>query len=290
MFWATFKTTLKTIVRSAIFWITIILLLFIVFNRAIGVNHSYSVVENNKIVGQILDTDPEYEMNYKLYIQRIMNATRNWVMMYGMPLFCVITTMLVVNRDFNDGFYEIEKSSGQKAFVHLFGRLTSLVTVNIVVCLFCSISSIYYYYFSRGGIDSFTTQEFIQDSMIRILRVFVCAMLPAILFFIMLTLVVGIVLKNGFIGGVVGVGYVLFEYLSKNMLRMRFPDVFHDYLTPKPNKLYYYWGWFDTEWFTEKTVHNPFTDVQMIISIASILVVVLVLFVVSLICFKHREI
>ena len=62
MLWQSYKTTLKTLLRSAIFWMGAVAAFGIIMYAAIRVNYSYVVVEDNKIMETILDTDPRYKL------------------------------------------------------------------------------------------------------------------------------------------------------------------------------------------------------------------------------------
>lgn len=291
MFFATYKNTLKTLVRSALLWIVIAMVIFVAMEQAAGERVRQTVLDENfRIVGYISDLDPEYVLTYDKYIQTILNGTKAWVMLYAIPIFCVISTTLVLNRDFGDSFFEIEKARGTKASKYFLGRLTGLLTVSCIVCLFITFLCVHYYYFSRGGVDSFTLLSYFADSTIRILRVFFCAMLPALLFYIGLTYICGCVIKSGFAGAVIGLGHVLLDYGSKAFLVMRFPEVYHDFISPKPNKLYQYWTFYDTEWFGEKTMRNPFTNGQMLLCTSIIVGAALLYFTVSFICTKRRSV
>lgn len=289
MFFATYKNTFKTLLRSAIIWLCVVLVLFLVFERAVKVNYGYTIVEDGKILGQVVDTDPEFELSYENYIQLTMNAMRNWVMYYALPLFCVVTTMVVLSGDFRNGLFEIEKANGVKATKYFFGRLTALLSINIVLCLLCSFSSICYYYFSRGGVDGYHIISFIQTTVINVFRTFLGAMFPAILFFIGLTYVSISLLKSGLAGAVIGFGYVLFEYATKTHLTLRMPSVYHDYLTPKPNKLYYYWGYYDNPEIAA-SIPELFEKNQVVLCTAIILIASLLIFAISYLCLRKREI
>lgn len=290
MFFATYKTFVKTLLRSFLFWMLVLIVFVLVLGKATTVHYSKSIVgDNYTVIDVITDTDPEFDMTYKHYIQTTLNGTLVGVMLYAMPLFAVLSTMLVLNRDYGDNFYEIENSSGIRKSSYFFGRLASLFTVNILMGLFSAIAYVNYYYFSRGGYAQFTMQEYILDSANRIMRLFSCAMLPGILFFIAVTYAFGCLFKSGFMGAIMGIVTVLVEYASKTFMNQRFSSLYHDYLSPKPLNLYTYWGFYDTEWFDEKITHNPFTQSQMLTSVGITLGVVILLFSIAFVCVKKRR-
>ena len=291
MFFATYKNTLKTLVRSALLWIVIAMVIFVAMEQAAGERVRQTVLDENfRIVGYISDLDPEYVLTYDKYIQTILNGTKAWVMLYAIPIFCVISTTLVLNRDFGDNFFEIEKARGTKASKYFLGRLTGLLTVSCIVCLFITFLCVHYYYFSRGGVDSFTLLSYFADSTIRIFRVFFCAMIPSLLFYIGLTYICGCIIKSGFGASVVGLAFVLMDYSTKTFLGRQFSDIYIDYISPNPSKLYQYWTFYDTEYFTEKVSRNPFTNGQMLMCTAITVGAALVFFAISYICTKRRSV
>ena len=81
MFLATYKTTLKTLVRSFLLWLVIGVALFIVMSNAMSVNVSYTEVENGLPVKQVLDTDPEFILTRTSSIQIYVNGTVCWIML-----------------------------------------------------------------------------------------------------------------------------------------------------------------------------------------------------------------
>lgn len=291
MFFATYRNTLKTLLRSWLFWIILLLAIIVPMSRAMGENVRITVLDDNfKIVGYISDTDPEYELTYDNYIQTILNSTKGWIMLYAMPIFCIVSAMLILSRDYSDGFFEIEKSGGVKPSLYFLGRFSAIITVNIIVCLFISFLCLHYYYFSRGQVEGIALVSYFADSTIRLLRVFVCSMLPGILFYIGLIYCISSISQSVFFGAVVGLGFVLFEYGSKTFLMGRLPDIYHDYLTPNPSKLYQYWTFYDTEWFTEKTMRNPFTENQMLLSVGITVGIAVVGYIISYLQQRKRNI
>ena len=290
MFFLTYRTTIKTLVRSFLVWTALALLVVVTMNLAISVNYSTAVVDNNyQVVDIIYDTDPRYELTFDKYIQTILNAGKAWIMLYAMPLFCVITTFIVLSRNYNDGFFEIERSAGVGTFNYCLGRISALITINSIVCVLITFLCFHYYYFSRGGVESFTLSSYLIDSTTRILRLFCLAMLPGIMLYTSITYVVGSLLKSSIGGTIIGLSSVLLQYSAKTFLHNRFSDIYHDYISPISDKLYQYWAYYDTEWFTEKAIRNPFTQSQMITALCCILIPVLLCISISYVCTRKRD-
>ena len=85
MFFATYKTTLKTLLRSVLLWIAFVLTIVVVMNACLRTNVWYAVVENDVIVKNVLDTDPEFVLPYDIYIQTYVNCSAGWEMQYAIP-------------------------------------------------------------------------------------------------------------------------------------------------------------------------------------------------------------
>ncbi len=296
MFFATYKATLKTLLRAALLWMVAALVLGVVIERGLSIGNSTTLVENGKIVGYVMDNEPEYRqfMDHDFYVQKIRNSQSAFLMFYAMPAFTVLSTMLVLSRDHRDNFFEIEKSSGVKASRYFLGRFTALITVNSAVCILGGFTGLHTFFFSRGGPPDFFNSlwEYFSDSAVRVLRVFFCVQILEILFFIGITYMVGNLLKSSFAGGVAGFAYVLFTYLTLTTLSPRMPEAYLNYLTPYSNNFYTYWGIYDSELFdtTHLTIGNPFDVTDVLICTGYLFGISLVFFTVSFICTKRRSI
>lgn len=286
MFFATYKTTMKTLVRSFLLWIVIGVALFIVMSNAMSVNVSYTKVENGLPVKQVLDTDPEFVLTRTSSIQTYVNGTVCWVMLYVIPVFCVVAVMTVLSRDYSDSFFEIQKSNGLKSFTDFISKLLAIMTINIIVYFALTYISINYYYFSRGGVAELTITEHFVDNITRITRMFITSALPAILFYTLLTYMLGSMLKSGFAAGAFGSGYVLFVYCAEGALRSKLPEEYHLYLTPASDVPYRYWAFYGTEWF--ESTRNPYTENQVLIWLGIMLISIVVFGTITLICTKRR--
>ena len=276
IFLATYRTSFITLIRSPLFWAALLILIAMVASRVLGRNYGYvKILDDGSISNMIYDTDPEYVLEYKVYIQVILNL-RAWMMIFQVPIFCIITTFVMLNRNHSDHFFEIERSTGLRNVTYLFARFLAVFTVCLLSAILVAMVGVTYYYFSRGGLAQFTTMEFFADAMPRVIRQVVCSFGPAILFYISLAYVVGTLVRNAYAGGVAGIGYVLLHYRAQTTWRMAFPQYVHDYLTPCPSHANNYFAWIDTEWFTETTIHNPFSPRDFVIYYSIIFSVIVV--------------
>ena len=291
---STYKNTLKTLFRSALFWLTVLLVLALMVERGLSVQSSRAVVVNGRPTGEmIMDNEPEFRENidHNFYVQTVQNSQNSWIMLYTMPLLAVISTMIMLTRDYRDNLYEIEKAGGVRPSKYFFGRFAALVTVNFTVCLIFGHVGLHTYFFSRGGPPDFFANylEYFMDSTQRILRVFFGAQIFTLLFYIGITYVFGCILHSGFMGGVAGIGSVLFVYLSQTSIRHRMPTVYLDYLVPRSNNHYAYLGLYDSELFYHP-YGNPFTVNDVMICIVYLFVASLIFFTVSYIFTRKRSI
>ena len=235
MFLAIFKTTVKNLFRSATFWLLLAVL-------AISIIHS--ALEGF----YIMDDSPEFVLGVKDYIESCENFCGAKMLNYAIPLFCIFSVVLILLRDYNDVFFEIEKAYNLKPFNYLLGRLSALAMVNLLITFFMNILGIYIYVITRGGVYNMSIFEYIGDSIIRILRLNLCISLPCILMYIGITYCVGCIFKNGIPAAIISTTYVIFWYCFRLMFSWRANPVFFDYLSPTPLKLRNYFHFYDSEW------------------------------------------
>lgn len=285
MFIKTYKTTLKNLVRSLLFWVALAIVIFVAFHYIMNI-HSTSLDSNSGEV--ITDLDSRYVMNYYTYLLIPMNVFSFGVMLYCMPIFTVISTMLVMNRNYGDGFFEIEKAGGIKPSTYFFGRITALITVNLAVALIISFAGSLTYYYIRGGYAGFTAfGSFLADFSARFFRIYIIAAVPVILLYMGLTYMVGSLFKNGFPGVVMGLGTVLLTYVFNRQLRFRMPEVYNKYMNPLSANLYFGLSYYKTGEFVNDPEIFKIGDVLLWLSI--ILGTAIFCFIVSYICTCRRK-
>lgn len=190
------------------------------------------------------DRNPGFVMDQNIYRQLQGNVIWASVMPYVMPAFAVVSVLLVLNRDYGDGFFEIERAGGVKPWKYYLGRLTALVSVNGVVGLIAVFTGYHLYYFTRGGYPGLSLTQFFSESTVRILRMYVLMALPVLILFIGITYFTGSLLHNGFAGGVAGIAYVLLTYLFRTVLQFRMSLEYTKYIMPSSFYMQIYWDVF----------------------------------------------
>ena len=134
MFLKIYKTTFKNIFRSPTFWMMFGLFAFI----------AWDIVNRLELYG-------ESSFDYTDYVQLVSNTMSSRVLYYAMPLFTVITTVIVLNRDHGDNFFEIEKAAGVSPAKYVVARLLALVTINFIVATIVSYFYLHLHVFKAGG-------------------------------------------------------------------------------------------------------------------------------------------
>lgn len=179
----------------------------------------------------------------------ISNICCATLLSYSLPIFTISTVVLVLNRDYNDAFFEIEKSSNVSICAYLTGRLWALLSLNLLALIVFHTLSVHLYVFTRNGVNDLNIFEYLIDSTIRILRIDFCVVMPTIIFYIGLALVIGTLFKNGIASAIVSIGYVIFFYIANLMFRWKYAPIYFDYFSPIPNKLRDYFHFFNTSEF-----------------------------------------
>ncbi len=208
-------------------------------------NGFYSIELNEMIV----DTDPRYILGYGSYVQRVSNTMSGELLYYAMPLFTAITTVLVLNRDHGDNFFEIEKAAGINPAKYVFARLLALFTLNLIVVTIMAYFYLHLYVFTRGGVNNLGLWAYIADSTVRMMRMIVFRAVPTIVFYIGFTYCIGSLFKSGIIAALSSIGYVIFYTVGNLMLRNRVAPIYWNYLSPDPKKLQSYFHYYDHEEF-----------------------------------------
>ena len=277
MFLTTYKNTLKNLIRSTTFWLLVAVLAIVVIQ---GVNEGFYLV----------DTEPDFVLTYQMYIQSIINSLASKLLMYALPIFAVITVVLVLNRDYGDKFFEIEKAANVRPTSYLYGRLSALISVNFAVLILSNLLFMYCYLYTCGGVEGLTTWEMISETFIRVVRVDIFVGMPSLIFYIGLTYFAGAIFKNGIPAAIVGMGYAIGFYAGYITLRLRISEEYFSYFSPIPQKLRRFFHYYDTEWF-EDTIARQKTSVTDVAFCISFLVgIAIICSIISHISIRNRNV
>lgn len=234
----TYINTLKNLFRSKTFWLMVCLL---VVATVQGASDGYYGGDN----------DAETVLYYNDYIQVISNCCISTLLQYVMPIFAIINVAVIVNRDYGDKLFEIEKSAGAKPSLYVIGRIAALTTVNGIALVIAHCGCFYLYIYTRNGVDGMTWYQILSDSFVRILRVDLFVALPCILFYMGTAYLIGNLFKSGVAATVLTSSYAMGYFLINLIFRHRIGETYFNYFSPIPKKLRQYFHFYDTEWFEE---------------------------------------
>lgn len=277
MFSAIYKSTFYNILRSVVFWLTLAIILIITIYGAL----------NGYYLG---DSDPTFILDYKNYVQCIINSCASDLLLYSMPIFSIVSVVLVLNNDYSNGFFEIEKAANIKPFQYFCARFLSISSINLLVLIIMHFICLHLYVFTRGGVDGMMWGDYFADSFIRVIRVDLLVAMPCVLFYIAITYFIGTLFKNGILAAIGSMGYVVMFYVLQLMFRHRIAPVYFDYLSPIPRKLRQYFHYYDTEWFEELLTMQNTSINDALLCISFLIGVVFVCSWGSYICIRKRTI
>ncbi len=263
MFISIFKTTLKNLFRSITFWLALCVFIIVAIQNSLGGFHA---VYNMELKELIFDTDPRYILEYRIFIQWINNCV-SALLNYIIPIFSVVSTVIILNRDYGDHFYEIEKAGGIKSSCYVLGRISALLTINGLLSFIISFLGMHLYVFTRGGVSGMELWDYIVESAVRLLRIDIFRILPCILFYICLTYLIGALFKNKIFAAIGGMGFAVYCY-ANSLFTVNKAGLFIEYLSPDPMKLSTYFHYYDTEWFEDITtaMNTSLTDAAICIA------------------------
>lgn len=236
MFTTTYKNTFKTLLRTKTFWLCLFVMLIVAVQGALG----------GYYVG---DDEPGTVLSYNDYIQVISNSCITTLLQYAMPIFAIITVALIINRDYGDRLFEIEKSTGMKPSRYVLGRISALLTLNGAAVTLLHFICLYTYLSTRGWVKGMTWMECVAESLPRVLRIDVFVAIPCIAFYLGVALLVGNVFRSGIAATVIASSYALAYYVFNLILRHKIGATYFNYFSPIPKKLRQYFHFYDTEWF-----------------------------------------
>lgn len=242
MFHAVFRNTLKTLFRSTTFWL--VLTVFSVIMIRWGLTPHVIYMEGYE-PPQISFSDFTSEVITAVY------AGLN----YPLSVFTVVATVLVLNRDYGDSFFEVEKAAGIKPSRYLMGRMSAVALVAFAAQWILGFIELQLAVYSRGGLEGYSFLRYLGLSVFRWTYVNLCIALPNILFYIGLVYLIGTLLRNGIAASIGGFVYIMLSYHLFFHLRYKpKAEIYVGYINPLAEKVknyFFFLGWEDEErWFS----------------------------------------
>lgn len=226
MITATYKASLKSLLRSVTFWLVTGIYCFMIASGVIGEFRADSVLD---------------EWNYAQYISNLLCAR---VLIYPLSFFTVTISTLLLTRDYSDKFFEIEKAGGMRPLHYLAGRVLAVLTAAFALEMITSFVCLYARVIICGGLSDRSWWWFFADSAVRLAVSNILLAIPNILFYTGLVFFLGTLFKNALVGAGGGFLHIVAYYIV--MLRMRFiPEWqnYFNYFSPVPEKVRYF-CWF----------------------------------------------
>lgn len=235
MFSATFRNTVKTLLRSVTFWLVFVLFSAIVVRYGIQ-QVSYATFGTVYAPGY----EPPAYLSLSSYNSVIDNLVHAGSLIYPLAILVVITTTLVLNRDHGDAFFEIEKAAGVSPSCYLLGRLCAVVAIAFAAQELLCYAVLHYLVLMQGGVEGMSLPSYLLDSFLRLTRTNLLTALPYILFYVGLTYTIGTVFKNGIAASCTGFIYAIVYFGTFLLYRHHISTlamVYFQYLCPMPDKL-----------------------------------------------------
>jgi len=246
MFYEIYKTTIKNLFRSVIFWLSFLIIIGITI---FSVSQGHRIMSDTAIGIMIRDTDPRYVMNFEYYIIDIFNVFNSKIMLHSIPIFSIISTAIILAHNHRDEFFEIEKASGINLAKYTFGKILAILSINLIITLIVVHIGVHFYVHICGGVEYMGTFMYISDSAVRILRLVLFQAMPTITMYVGITYLVGTVFKSVFPAAITSIGYVVFYFSGMFVLRNRIVPIYFDYFSPSPRKLVDYLYYYDSAFF-----------------------------------------
>lgn len=223
MFFATYKNTVKNLFRSVTFWLATFIFSLIVLPNMAGSFQTSGLVD---------------EFEYAQYISNLICAG---TLIYPLPVFTVTLTTLMLNRDYSDHFYEIEKATGVRPLCYIIGRLCAIATVAFLLEWILSFVCLHGYVYLKGGVAEKSLTWVLLDSTVRLTVSDLLLGLPNILFYMCLAYLFGTLFRSGIAGACAGFAHVIGFYVIHMLFRNSYSWLnYFDYFSPMPNKVRHY--------------------------------------------------
>ena len=232
MFLATVRNTLRTLLRSVSFRLVFAVFAFIQLRHGL---------QDHVVAAPGFSLPPQ--LSFPEYAQLLDGVVYGGSLIYPLAILTVVSTALVMNRDYGDSFYEVEKAAGVKPARYLFGRLCAIIALVFLVQFLLSFTAMHISVYRRGGLEGYSALGYFGDSLLRLLRMNLCMALPQILFFVGVTQLLGSLFRNGFAASIGGIAYALASYALLGRFRYSGSEAwyaYYQYFSPMPEKLRYY--------------------------------------------------
>ncbi len=235
MFYNVYKTTIKTIFRSRTAWLALALIVIVLGADVMKGHYGYFDMTLGEM---IYDTDPRYILQFDTYRENVLqNTACATIMLYPLPLFAVICTLVVLLRDYGDRYFEIEKAGNVRPICYYLARLLGIMSMVMVVALGATLLGIYWYVFSRGGVAEHSAWEIISDTFARVWKYVLGLMLPVLLALVSATLCLGNLFRSSLVATLISLAYIAANYLYCYVGNITGWQPYFQYLSATPSKL-----------------------------------------------------
>lgn len=224
---ATIRNTFKTLFRSWTFWLAVAIFAGLVVREGYTDYVTYAPGYEPKVLA------------YAAYVQGIDHRMSN-LLLLALPFFVVVVTALVLNRDYGDQFFEIEKAAGVRPTRYLLGRLCVVVSISLTAQWMFSVLCMVLFASRWSGVYGLSKWQFIVDCALRQFRVAFCAALPLVLVFAGLTYLLGAIFHSGFVAAIGGLGLTVGNFVFTFLYQYRAFATYFDSFSPVPKKLLRY--------------------------------------------------
>lgn len=287
MFRATYKNTIKNMLRSPTFWMMLAFLAGLCVYAAFRVSYGMLLMDTNET---ITDLDPRWVYSFDKYVQNVRNCIDARVCLFAMPLFTVSTVAIVLKRDFTDNFYEIEKASGARSGCYLTSRLAALLTVNFIVVLFAVFLNFHMFTALRSLPKDMTLWTYIADSTVRLICLSVVVAFPCVIFYVGLAFGIGNLFRSSIASAITSVAYIVAYFVVCLVFRFKLMfeygmDLFA-WLPALPLKVSDYFKYYGTDRFEDYVKEMSLADVVLALGI--IFASFAVFYVISYLCQRKR--
>lgn len=234
MFLATYRNTLKSLLRSVTFWLVAFVFCFVVLPYMTG---------NQQTPNAMYIT-----LNYwgrqspsEMYVQYVDNLICAKILLYSLPIFSITLAAVTLSGDYGDGFYEIEKARGVRPSCYILGRISAVSTAVLALSAIVSFICVYGYVIMYGGVTDRSFTWLLVDSVLRVGAYHLFIVMPNVLFHVGLTYLFGTLFRGGLAGGGVGFVHVIVYFIINMLYRHHFDfRTYFEYLSSIPRHLRYF--------------------------------------------------